>query len=33
MRRFVFAFIAALIAVPALAQEQEINLKPGPGPR
>ncbi len=31
MRRFVFAFIAALIAVPALAQEQEINLKPGPG--
>jgi sulfite dehydrogenase (cytochrome) subunit B len=31
MRRFAFAFIAALIAVPALAQEQEIKLKPGPG--
>ncbi len=30
MRRFVVAFITALIAVPALAQEQEINLKPGP---
>ena len=31
MRRFVFAFVAVLIALPALAQEQEIKLKPGPG--
>ncbi len=31
MRRVAFAFLAALIAVPALAQEQEIKLKPGPG--
>jgi len=31
MRSFVYAFIAVLIAVPALAQEQQIKLKPGPG--
>ncbi len=31
MRRFVFVFVTVLIAVPALAQEQEINLKPGSG--
>ena len=31
MRKIVFAFVAVLIAVPALAQEQEIKLKPGPG--
>ncbi len=31
MRKFVFAAIAVLIAVPALAQDQEIKLKPGPG--
>lgn len=31
MRTFLLAFVAVLIAVPALAQEQEIKLKPGPG--
>ncbi len=31
MRTFVIAFIAALIAAPAFADEQVIKLKPGPG--
>ncbi len=31
MRTFVIAVVAALIAAPAMADEQEIKLKPGPG--
>jgi mono/diheme cytochrome c family protein len=31
MRTFVIAFIAALIALPAMAAEQVIKLKQGPG--
>ncbi len=31
MRTFVIAFVAALIAAPAFADEQVIKLKPGPG--
>jgi mono/diheme cytochrome c family protein len=31
MRTFIIAFVAALIALPALADEQEIKLKPGAG--
>jgi mono/diheme cytochrome c family protein len=31
MRRFLFACVAVVIAVPALAQEQQIKLKAGPG--
>jgi mono/diheme cytochrome c family protein len=31
MRTFVIAFIAALFALPAMAAEQAIKLKPGPG--
>ena len=31
MQRFAFAFVGVLIAVPALAQEQDIKLKPGLG--
>jgi sulfite dehydrogenase (cytochrome) subunit B len=31
MRKLAIACVAVLIAVPALAQEQEITLKPGPG--
>jgi sulfite dehydrogenase (cytochrome) subunit B len=31
MRTIIFAVAAALTAVPALAQEQQIRLKPGPG--
>jgi hypothetical protein len=31
MQKFVIALVAALIASPALADEQVIKLKPGPG--
>ncbi len=31
MRTFVIAAVAALIAIPAIAQELEVKLKPGPG--
>ena len=31
MQKFVIALVAALIALPALADEQVIKLKPGPG--
>ncbi|HEX3859541.1 MAG TPA: cytochrome c [Pseudolabrys sp.] len=31
MRTFIIAFVAALIALPAFADEQEIKLKPGAG--
>jgi mono/diheme cytochrome c family protein len=31
MHKFTFALVAALIASPALADEQVIKLKPGPG--
>jgi hypothetical protein len=31
MRTIAIAFVAALLAGPALADEQEIKLKPGPG--
>lgn len=31
MRTFIVAFVAALIAVPAMAEEQAIHLKQGPG--
>jgi len=31
MRRFLCACVAMMIAVPALAQEQQIKLKAGPG--
>lgn len=31
MRKFVIALVAALLASPALADEQVIKLKPGPG--
>ncbi len=31
MRTFFIAFAAALVTIPAMAQEQEIKLKAGPG--